>query len=38
MQLGAIDYLEKPIHPTDLVQIVRAYALLGMSRSRQAQS
>ncbi len=38
MQLGAIDYLEKPIHPTDLVQIVRAHALLGISRSRQAQS
>ena len=36
MQLGAIDYLEKPVPPSDLLRFVRAHVLAGQFRLRQS--
>jgi FixJ family two-component response regulator len=29
MQMGASDYLEKPVSPTDLLQFVRTHTAIG---------
>jgi len=36
MQMGAIDYLEKPVPPADLLRFVRAHVATAESRARVA--